>query len=377
MHKPAFFLKADCHLLEMRFEQLCLDAHLKVQFPVAKFLSDEMRDLDAQLKEYFRKAKIDHPEDIPASYETFTGRIHSFRQWQDLRSELGLLERDSTSDIAVGTLPDLIERLKRQRQAAWSKMEELIIKYPEIAESSDCLTVLTKRTDFAQRLTGYSELLHAYQKEKEELSIKVRSSLKNYEDHYLKLEEQLELLEIQIKEFKQTKLSLELALKTFQQMAYETHRNWSQQLNEISKELLTNIGSDFESIQFDQNLQITARRKGEVEPWQPANIESQASIGTREQLYWLARMAICRFLSRGSALPIILDEPFSELDDERFLKSMRFLLNVLVRDHQVIIFSCHQERHRWLMEQLNGQEKELIQNCELKPSLESASIPIQ
>lgn len=339
-----------------------------------KFLSDEMRDLDAQLKEYFRKAKIDHPEDIPASYETFTNRIQLYRQWQDLKSELGLMERDSTSDTSVSTLPELIERLKRQRQAAWSKMEELIVKYPEIAESSDCLGVLTKRTDFAQRLTGYSELLHAYQKEKEELSIKVRASLKNYEDNYLKLEENLESLEEQIKEFKQTKLSLELALTTFQQMAYETHRNWSQQLNEISKDLLNGIGSDFESIQFDQNLQITARRKGEVEPWQPANIESQTSIGTREQLYWLARMAICRFLSRGSSLPIVLDEPFSELDDERFLKSMRFLLNVLAKDHQIIIFSCHHERHRWLMDKLNEEEKALIQNCELKPITESASV---
>lgn len=337
-----------------------------------KFLTDEMRDLDSQLKEYFRKAKIDHPEDIPASYETFTGRIHSFRQWQDFRAELSVMERESTSDVAVNTLPDLIERLKRQRQAAWSKMEELIIKYPEIADSSDCLAVLTKRTDFAQRLTGYSELLHAYQKEKEELSIKVRASLKNYEEHYLKLEEQLENLEGQLKNFKQTKLSLELALKTFKEMAYETHRNWSQQLNEISKELLEAIGSDFESIQFDQDLQITVRRKGESEPWQPANIESQASIGTREQLYWLARMAICRFLGRGSALPIVLDEPFSELDDERFLKSMRFLLNVLVKEHQVIIFSCHQERHRWLMDQLTDDEKALINNCELKPLVEAS-----
>jgi uncharacterized protein YhaN len=287
---------------------------------------------------------------------------------------LGLLERDSTSDIAVNSLPELIERLKRQRQAAWSKMEELIIKFPEIAESSDCLAVLTKRTDFAQRLTGYSELLHAYQKEKEELSIKVRASLKNYEDHYLKLEEQLESAECQLQEFRQTKLSLELALKTFQQMAYETHRNWSQQLNEISKDLLVAIGSDFESMQFDQNLQITARRKGDVEPWQPANIESQASFGTREQLYWLARMAICRFLCRGTPLPIILDEPFSELDDERFLKSMRFLLHVLVKEHQVIIFSCHQERHRWLIDQLNSDEKDLIHTCELKPLLESAHV---
>jgi|GEM_PF-2441425 len=339
-----------------------------------KFLSDEMRDLDAQLKEYFRKAKIESPEDIPAAYETFTGRIHSFRQWQDLRSELGVMERDSTSDIAVNSLPEFLERLKRQRQAAWSKMEELIIKYPEIADSSECLTVLTKRTDFAQRLTGYSELLNAYQKEKEELSIKVRSSLKNYEDNYLKLEEQLESLQYQIKDFRQTKLSLELALSTFQQMAYETHRNWSQQLNEISRDLLVAIGSDFDGIQFDQNLQITARRKGEVEPWQPANIESQASIGTREQLYWLARMAICRFLSKGTPLPVILDEPFSELDDERFLKAMRFLLNVLSKEHQVIIFSCHQERHRWLMEKLNNDERSLIHNCELKPLLESAPV---
>ncbi len=114
-----------------------------------------------------------------------------------------------------------------------------------------------------------------------------------------------------------------------------------------------------------------------MEPWQPANIESQASVGTREQLYWLARMAICRFLSRGAALPIILDEPFSELDDERFLKSMRFLLNVVVKDHQVIIFSCHHERHRWLIDQLNSEEKALVHNCELKPITDEIRVSVQ
>ncbi len=69
------------------------------------------------------------------------------------------------------------------------------------------------------------------------------------------------------------------------------------------------------------------------------------------------------FSFKDTPLPIVLDEPFSESDDERFLRIMQFVVDVLTRDHQVIIFSCHRQRHQWLAEQLNGAQKDRLLFC--------------
>ena len=52
-----------------------------------------------------------------------------------------------------------------------------------------------------------------------------------------------------------------------------------------------------------------------------------------------------------------MDEPFSEADDERFLKMMRFLIDSIAKEHQVVLFSCHKQRHVWLKQQLDNAEK--------------------
>jgi hypothetical protein len=42
---------------------------------------------------------------------------------------------------------------------------------------------------------------------------------------------------------------------------------------------------------------------------------------------------------------------------------MQFVVDVLTRDHQVIIFSCHRQRHQWLAEQLSAAQNERLLFC--------------
>ncbi len=46
---------------------------------------------------------------------------------------------------------------------------------------------------------------------------------------------------------------------------------------------------------------------------------------------------------------------------------MRFLLATVVGKQQVIIFTCHQSRHRWLAGELEEEERALINQCRLEP----------
>jgi uncharacterized protein YhaN len=178
--------------------------------------------------------------------------------------------------------------------------------------------------------------------------------------------EELESVERDLKHVRHHSTSLLLARDTFLRQADENHTVWADRLNDIAREMLKHLGTEYEAIEFDADLSLAVRRKGQRELINEWQITEQLSTGTREQLHWLARMAVVRFLSNNKPLPIILDEPFSEFDDERFLKIMRFLINNIAPHNQVIIFSCHQQRHEWLMDQLDPREREGVELCRLQ-----------
>ncbi len=331
-----------------------------------KFLADELQDIDAQLKEHFANAKLEHPDDVTLGYEEFTSALNKYRQWESLMTELGRMDQDTTSDLPVGELPAIVAKLESQRKALWTKIEDLISKYPDIGQLAPPMESPAHQVAIAD--ADSPELsVEELRAKREDLLVKTRSATKNYDEKYLRTVEELEDLELDIEHVRRGKSALELARDTFQRLSDETHSHWSSRLNEISKEMLQSLSTDFESLHFDPELRLTARRKGQSEPLQPANINSQASGGTREQLHLLARMVVAKHLAEQSALPIILDEPFSESDDDRFLSVMRFLLSTIVGQHQVILFSCHHKRHQWLIDQLSEEQRNLVQQCRLQP----------
>jgi DNA repair exonuclease SbcCD ATPase subunit len=71
----------------------------------------------------------------------------------------------------------------------------------------------------------------------------------------------------------------------------------------------------------------------------------QVSTGTQDQLYFSMRIAMIEELSGEKGLPLILDDPFVNFDDQR-LERARVLLADLVtrRDMQIIVFT-HGDRH--------------------------------
>src|SRR5579875_1568111 len=331
-----------------------------------KFLSDELRDIDSQLKEHFTHAGVEHPEDPQNGYEEFVSLSKGYRQWEALHNELGRLEADTTSDLPVADLPGLIQRMQAQRDSLWGRIEQMAAANPDLARLSPA-----DMTGSHQAQPGgaadMEDEVENLRKQREDLMVQLRAATRSYDDDYLRMVEELEELDRDIARIGRAKTAIELARDTFTKLSEEIHGHWSSRLNEISREMLAAIKTGFESLHFDPDLRLTARRAGQVEPLQTANINSQSSVGTREQIHLLARLAVCRYLSEKTSLPIILDEPFSESDDERFFSFMRFLLATVVGKQQVIIFTCHQSRHRWLAGELEEEERALINQCRLEP----------
>ena len=90
----------------------------------------------------------------------------------------------------------------------------------------------------------------------------------------------------------------------------------------------------------DQSLKIThLRRGGQDEPYE------RLSIGTREQLAVLARLAFADLLDEhGKKSPIILDDALVFSDDRRF-EEMQRILDRAAERLQIIVLTCHERAY--------------------------------
>ncbi len=195
---------------------------------------------------------------------------------------------------------------------------------------------------------------------REEILVALRTQLNNRDEHYLDAIEELARVDHELVCARRAKLALEMARDVIRTLSSETYKHWSDELNEMAGEIITELGMDIESLQFDNSLHLNLKLKGQERQFSSADIVGRLSTGMREQIHWLARIIVSRYLSRHHAIPIILDEPFSEADDSRFLSMMRFLITSIAPHNQIVIMSCHQQRHQWLVTQLQDSEKRMI-----------------
>ena len=329
-----------------------------------RFLADEIKHSESHLADHFQRAGLQF-QDVNDGYYQWTEAVVAYRRWETNCVELQRLEEDKTTDLIPSELASIMQRLESRKNDLWTRIQELMMQNPEIAGMPPPVGE-EMQLSYRQELSEVKNEVEELRREKEELTVQLRAGMKNYQDNYLKYLEELEAIERDLKHVKHHRTSLRMARDTFLRLAEENHRVWADKLNDISRDMLKALGTEYEAVEFDAELQISVRRKGHRELISPWQIQEQLSTGTREQLHWLARMAVVRFLSSNRPLPMVLDEPFSEFDDERFLKIMRFLVNNIARHNQVIIFSCHQQRHEWLMDQLDPRERESVELCRLQ-----------
>ncbi|HEY3397445.1 MAG TPA: AAA family ATPase [Armatimonadota bacterium] len=70
-----------------------------------------------------------------------------------------------------------------------------------------------------------------------------------------------------------------------------------------------------------------------------ADLDSDLSLATREQLYLAARLSLVSLLWPHEGPPVLLDDPLVNFDDRRRAEAMA-LLAEYAHDHQVLLFTC-------------------------------------
>ena len=131
--------------------------------------------------------------------------------------------------------------------------------------------------------------------------------------------------------------AITLAKEKLSEVSGNLQRDFAPQLNrQISRFVAAVTGNKYIDIFIDQEMNM----KVEDSENQRMTEVSDLSSGTIDMIYIAMRIGLIDFLQGGkSDLPIIFDDSFTQIDDNR-LKQILSLLS-LMGNRQIIIFTCH------------------------------------
>lgn len=102
-------------------------------------------------------------------------------------------------------------------------------------------------------------------------------------------------------------------------------------------------------VRIGANLELHLTVEGAATEIQPTELWTYLSSGAQQQLALALRLAMARTASGRTNLPLLLDEPLTDLDDERARLLFRYIAQV-AKTTQVVITTCHEQLYSWLSE---------------------------
>ncbi len=151
--------------------------------------------------------------------------------------------------------------------------------------------------------------------------------------------------------------AIKLAHEVLLEAGMEIRRDFAPGLNSRMSSIIAGItGQRYTDLRGDEALLLNAAAPeyGEVK-----NV-LLLSGGTADQMYLAMRLAMTGLLTKGSeSLPLIMDEVFSQFDDNRTALALKYLHNEY-RGSQIFIFTCKQ-REVELARQIYGDRMNFVE----------------
>lgn len=189
----------------------------------------------------------------------------------------------------------------------------------------------------------------------------VGAQVESYRQSYPRIAEQLHDMRQKLDKLEQFEKATAIARQTLKEVSDELHRKWSVALNSRAVKILQNVSPEYDDIRFDESMNFTLRRASDGRLLAKNEIDSQLSSGAQDQVYLAARLAICEEISaKGESIPILFDDPLIAADDIRFTGAMHYIIESVTSNHQVIILSCHKNRHLRLFEERQAEEISIL-----------------
>lgn len=257
----------------------------------------------------------------------------NFERYLSLISDLK--SADATLDGALGsdeTLETLIERRKgasRSRRDIIEKAEELK-GIPELSAEEYQKLILNNTKMGEEKIELESVILR--------LEGQIEVGQWTVEDLH-QMEERLASLDRQKQNAIERYEVYSIALDVMQESREHTMSTAKDELGPKMSVYLDQLTHGrFSDIVVDENLNPLIIH--DSKPDKPISPD-ELSKGTRDQLYFAARLALCDLIFPGKSLPLLMDDPFVTFDPNRRDAALE-LCKELAKDRQIILFTCHE-----------------------------------
>lgn len=251
------------------------------------------------------------------------------RRWDEISMELKMQKELLAQTLGRYSFEEIEENIKNQRAVGEGDI------------SAD-------RQQIHQQLQGVNEQLAELARQTAELE-GLRKGREESHRPIGQIQAQIADVEESCQNFQFELDALQLAKQKLLSLSGQLHRDFAPQLNaRISKALERITGSRYTRAVIDQTLGI---RLEDRQTHQLVEI-SALSNGMADLVYLVMRLELLELLcSQGGErvqVPIILDDSFTQLDDERTARLLGYLLEQ--PSVQILLFSCHR-RERAMLEQ--------------------------
>lgn len=251
------------------------------------------------------------------------------RRWDEISMELKMQKELLAQTLGRYNFEEIEENIKNQRAVGEGDI------------SAD-------RQQIHQQLQGVNEQLAELARQTAELE-GLRKGREESHRPIGQIQAQIADVEESCQNFQFELDALQLAKQKLLSLSGQLHRDFAPQLNaRISKALERITGSRYTRAVIDQTLGI---RLEDRQTHQLVEV-SALSNGMADLVYLVMRLELLELLcSQGGErvqVPIILDDSFTQLDDERTARLLGYLLEQ--PSVQILLFSCHR-RERAMLEQ--------------------------
>ena len=251
------------------------------------------------------------------------------RRWDEISMELKMQKELLAQTLGRYSFEEIEENIKNQRAVGEGDI------------SAD-------RQQIHQQLQGVNEQLAELARQTAELE-GLRKGREESHRPIGQIQAQIADVEESCQNFQFELDALQLAKQKLLSLSGQLHRDFAPQLNaRISKALERITGSRYTRAVIDQTLGI---RLEDGQTHQLVEV-SALSNGMADLVYLVMRLELLELLcSQGGErvqVPIILDDSFTQLDDERTARLLGYLLEQ--PSVQILLFSCHR-RERAMLEQ--------------------------
>jgi uncharacterized protein YhaN len=132
--------------------------------------------------------------------------------------------------------------------------------------------------------------------------------------------------------------ALQLARETLSTVANELHREFAPKLNHAMGTVVAELTAGrYTTVRIDDGMAVRA-----LTPDDRTVDLLSLSGGTADQFYLGLRLALLALVTEGQEpVPLILDDPFVQYDDDRAAAAMAYL-SAATGSQQVILMTCHQ-----------------------------------